>query len=305
MVMAETPLKRKLPLSKVLQQGGYNKPKTLTDVANSLSLKAKYLRKLPSLKPDLREADERLYGTRNGLISATFSTRKNRANPYFCILQQKKTLDRVKSEVTEVDRTVAEARRRHIVGRLKNRSKSEFEEVTESIFLTSLITPTPAHHPATTSFTEVLDDSTPPGAGIAPLPGVRLLAATAVKRSVSLRAMKILEITTHCDDIARSVVESKTGLEKDMRTIKDKLGLYARHLSVLEIERRRRKYFLLRKTFQMDTKVKSPSETHAVPPRCRRYQHSQRNGTVLRLLLALIWATVIAKQSTSTIALTS
>lgn len=234
--MGEMKARKKLSLAKAVEQGGFYHPPTLEQEASQLNLSGKFVRS--SLSLSHTHDEERLYATRQGLTSQLPH------NSYACIQHQKTLLKRLKTQLTPVDKLLA----RTAMGRFQGKGRLE-----ETFFLTEIETGFGRNSIST------LDKAVfekPPSAlsPFQPFPKPPKAVFQRAKSVISPRT-RLSSIYSQCDSISSSISATKSGLASETLALQAQWRVGLRHLQVLEIAKRRWKYYNLRKTFQTDTKV--------------------------------------------------
>jgi hypothetical protein len=248
--MEEKKARKKLSLAKAVEQGGFYHPLTTEQEASNLNLSGKFVRSSLSLGHSI--PDERLFATRNGLIPA-FSTLPH--NSYSCIQQRKRLISRLKAQLTSVDKQLA------MTGMGRYKAKRWVEEEEKEFFLTGMdtefegnseinIEKTAEKQPISTSFSSKLPPLAPSQHGLKK----SLMYFKRAKSEISPRT-RLSSINSQCDSISQSISATKADLSRETQAVQAQYALNLRHLKVLEIAKRRWKYYSLRKTFQTDTKV--------------------------------------------------
>ena len=232
--METRPIRRNLRLSAVIQQGGFYRPPTTQQFASKLHISGKFVRE--NMQPDGSFNEEKAFETRNGLA---LPDSQGQHNAFRCIKQQKKLIKTLKMQITHIDKAISQSKI----------SKYREIEGKSSIFLTDLNT------------SEHLTDKFPSTSSISTKFQLQKSTKSTVlpqlHRSQSVIPAKnpqLASISTNCDSISSSISFAKSQITSEIRDFQAKFSLNRRHLEIMEIEKRRWKYFHLRKTFEEDLK---------------------------------------------------
>ena len=234
--------RKKLSLAKAVEQGGFYRPLTLEQEAAQLRLSGKFVRSSLSLNHTTDE--EQLYATRQGLVPAASNPPHN---SYTCIQDQKRLLSRLKKELSPVDKLLART------GLGAFRAKRRLEEP-ETFFLTRIETGFEEISLSTFEKTAT-EQPLPPLYPSKPFPNKHVSVLKRAASVVSPRT-RLSSLSTQCDSMSSSISATKSGLIRETLALQAQWAVSLRHLQVLEIAKRRWKYYNLRKTFQRDTKVR-------------------------------------------------